>query len=70
MTSCQDELKVSYDESLQKISSLEKTVNELKVNKLCIKLVFITMENDIYYNIKKTSIRTKVNYFVYDYQYE
>lgn len=30
MTSCQDELKVSYDESLQKISSLEKTVNELK----------------------------------------
>lgn len=52
MTSCQDELKVSYDESLQKISSLEKTVNELKVNKLCTKLVFIT-KNDIYYNIKK-----------------
>lgn len=30
MTSSQDELKVSYDESLQKISSLEKNVNELK----------------------------------------
>lgn len=58
MTSCQDELKVSYDESLQKISSLEKTVNELKVNKFCTKLVFIT-KNDIYYNIKKnTSIMT------------
>lgn len=58
MTSCQDELKVSYDESLQKISSLEKTVNELKVNKLCTKLIFIT-KNDIYYNTKKnTSIRT------------
>lgn len=30
MTSSQDELKVSYDESLQKISYLEKTVDELK----------------------------------------
>lgn len=61
MTSSQDELKVSYDESLQKISYLEKTVNELKVNKL----FTISDFKDIYNNIFKKRTENKSTVYTY-----